>query len=62
MLTNKDKAFLKSVNWKYKDIELLEKELKTNKVRTPYFIRTSDGFVKVAEVKEFMGEQCLKIL
>lgn len=62
MLTNKDKAFLKSVKWGCKDIKLLEKELKENKVRVPYFIRTLDGFLKVAEVKKFKGEQCLKIL
>ena len=63
MLTEKDKEWLKGRKWKIKDIELLEKELKENKVREPYFIRTIDNIsVPLAEVKEYIkGEQCLHI-
>ena len=61
MLTEKDKEWLRGRKWKLKDIEMFEKELKTNKVREPYFIRTLNGFVKLAEVKKFKGKQCLLI-
>jgi hypothetical protein len=61
MLTNKDKAWLKSRKWKNQSIELLEKELKRNEVRIPYFIRSKDG-TPLAEIHKVGGKQCLKIL
>jgi hypothetical protein len=61
MLTDKDKAFLRSLKWKWKDIELFEKELKENKVRKPCFIRATDGKL-LAEVWKVGSKQCLRIL
>ena len=62
MLTEKDKKWLRGKKWRIKDIELLEKELKTNKVREPYYIRSVEGKnLELAEVKKFKGEQCLHI-
>ena len=61
MLTEKDKEWLRGQKWKIKDIEMFEEELRKHKVREPYFIRTLDGFLPLAEVKKFKGEQCLHI-
>ena len=63
MLREKDKEWLRGRRWKTRDIELLEKELKANKVKEPYFIRTIENInVPLAEVKEYIkGEQCLNI-
>lgn len=63
MLTERDKEWLRGRKWKGKDIEMFEKELKKNKVREPYYIRSLDGFIPLAEVKQYIkGEQCLHIL
>lgn len=63
MLTEKDKEWLRRQKWKTKDIEMLEKELKENKVKEPYFIRGTENInIPLAEVKEYIkGEQCLHI-
>lgn len=63
MLTERDKEWLRGRKWKGGDIEMFEKELKKNKVREPYYIRSLDGFIPLAEVKQYIkGEQCLHIL
>ena len=60
MLTNKDKAFLTSLNWKWKDIEYLENDLREGKIREPYFIRSVNG-KPMAKVSRVGGKQCLRI-
>ena len=60
MLTNKDKAFLSSLKWKWKDIEYLENDLKEGRIREPYFIRSVKG-EPLAEVWRVGGKQCLHI-
>ena len=63
MLTEKDKEWLRGRKWKWKDIEILEKELKENRVKEPYFIRGIENIdLPLAEVKGYIkGEQCLHI-
>ncbi|MCK4822476.1 hypothetical protein KA005_42320 [bacterium] len=61
MLTEKDKEWLRGQKWKMKDIEMFEEELKKHKVREPYVIRSSEGFIPLAEVWRVGGEQCLHI-
>ena len=63
MLTEEDKEWLRGRKWKSKDLELFEKELKENKVKEPFYIRTTQNInVPLAEVREYIkGEQCLHI-
>ena len=61
MLTNRDKAFLTSLNWKWKDIEYLENDLREGRIKEPYFIRSVKG-EPLAEVRRVGREQCLCIL
>ena len=61
MLTTKDKVFLTSLKWRYKDIEFLENDLREGKIREPYFIRSVNG-KPMAKVLRIGGKQCLHIL
>ena len=68
MLTDKDKAFLGSLNWKWKDIEYFENDLREGRIREPYFIRSAKGkpLAEVYKVKKevrgsLIREQCLNI-
>ena len=63
MLTERDKEWLRGRKWKIKDIEILEKALKGNRIKEPYYIRTIDNInVPLAEIREYIkGEQCLHI-